>query len=254
MAYRISDLDPLGSGLKKNDKLEMVKTDEGKSYSCTPEDILNYCKDHTNGSFRGTTSESLDNLGINAIGVWQWTGSGGPNNVTQGILEIISDYSAEDTTGQPNLIQRLTSEMFTYQRSMENGEWKAWLSLANINGCRVRYGLATTGNNGEVHVDFIPSGPDAGTAYFSGTPVVTATVENSSSETIYLVNINNVTNAGFDIVVKGSNFNDHFVKQTVETEEDEQVTTTRTVTIETQGQWFNASSIKVHWCAMREEG
>ena len=242
MAIRISDLDPLGSGLKKNDKFEVTKTDEGKSYSCTPEDILNYCKNQSNGAFRGTTSESLDSLTYNAIGVWQWTGSGGPNNTTSGMLEVISETSPTDTSGTNwDIVQRLTSGPFVYQRAAVDGNFSPWRSLANVNGCRIQYGVSS-----ESTVDFPVT--------FASTPSVVVIPFNTSAEAyVNIVNLTAVSPSNFTVArYKSSLVSVITTESTTQTESGGTKTTT-TTSETTRGAW-EAGDFSFYWVAMLEEG
>ena len=248
MAIRISDLDPLGSGLKKNDKFEVTKTDEGKSYSCTPEDILNYCKNTTNGAFRGNTTESLANMTADYIGVWQWSGSDGPNNISIGIVEVISQYSKDDTNGAPDIIQRFTSGHEVYQRMMmDGGSWSAWASLTNKNGCAIKYGVssdATTLYGGTQEHPFT----------FASTPSVICIPLNTSAEAYAnIINVTAVSPSEFTVVRYRSSLTSVVTKEITTVTETNSSKTTNTTVETTRGEW-EAGDFSFYWIALLEEG
>jgi hypothetical protein len=257
MAIRISDLDPLGSGLKKNDKFEVTKTDEGKSYSCTPEDILNYCKNQSNGAFRGETANagvSLDEMTKDYVGVWYWTMNNNegpnPNSVRHGMLEITAHKSSEDMGNTIYVVQKISSEMTVYQRYMHSSSWSPWVSMGNMNGCRIRSDEAQCDSDGRAQVYFLQNH----SAYFSGRPAVSVTPINNGSESIFVANVFQVDDSGFSVIIMESKYTDHKVTETVTAEQDGTTTTTKTVTIETQGQWTPAANAPFSWIALHEEG
>ena len=250
MAIRISDLDPLGSGLKKNDKFEVTKTDEGKSYSCTPEDILNYCKNTANGAFRGPTNESLDNL-VNkeSVGVWQWTGSDGPNGTTSGILEVITHEEISDGNTY-DIIQRLTNGPYVYQRSCVDATWSPWSSLRNVNGCAIKYGVSNTATT-----EYSNTTPRFS---FSSTPSVICIPLNTSAEAYAnIINVTAVSPSEFTVARYRSSLTSVVTKETtVTTESESSGTTTKETVITTEttrGEW-EAADFSYYWIALLEEG
>lgn len=248
MATRISDLTALASGLKKNDKFEMCKTDEGKSYSCTPEDILNYCKNTANGAFRGVTSESLDNLVTKEhVGVWQWSGSDGPNGTASGILEVITHE--EITNGNAyDIIQRLTNGPFVYQRCCIDANWSSWSSLRNVNGCAIKYGVSNSATT--EYSDTTPR------FSFSSTPSVICIPLNTSAEAYAnIINVTAVSPTEFTVVRYRSSLTSVVTKETTTVDENTGAgTKTTTTTIETtRGEW-EAADFSYYWIALLEEG
>ena len=239
MGVRISEMDPLVGGLTKDDKFEVSKASENKTYSATAKDIANYAKNQNNGGFRGSTTESLDNWDKTFIGVWKWNGNDGPNGISQGIVELISQTSEEDDAD--DFIQRFSAGAYVYQRTkVDNGAWSAWASLTNRNGCRIQYGTSSN-----AHVTF--------EVQFSNSPSVVVTPINSTTDTVLIHNVYGVSASGFDVRRYKSSLVSVMEETTEETTQSSVSTTTTKKSETTRGAW-EADTSSFYWIAILEEG
>ena len=257
MGVKISQLDPLTGGLTKYDKFEVEKNSDGKSYSATGEDIKNYVKKINNGSFMGTVSKSADEFTIADVGVWNWSGSDGPERVgggycTTGIMEIIS-YVEPEEVGQNayTIIQRLTYGSEVYQRVKTESSVTTWSKLSTRNTVKILYGTSTS-----TSVSF-PSG------YFSSTPCVTVTPVANNSNAVYAIKISELTVSGFSVQKHVSSIvaavvNETSTENTTVTENTgagtkttQKETTNKTET--TRGEWQVNSEMGFTWIAVHDE-
>lgn len=247
MAIKFSQLDPIGE-LSKNDLFAVTQFDGLASKSCTAKNISDFIGTNSNGGFHSTAwTESLDNMKLSNVGTWWWqqdSTGGGPSNLTSGIVELTSNANPNDVadTAQYTMVQKVTFGPDSFIRMYMNGSWAPWGAMTNTNGNVIQYGNSTAET-----VTF----PVA----FSGTPSVTVTPTNTTTDKMYIVNIVSVTASQFTVI----KFKSPLASSTKDTvsytyDEDSQnnKVTTQQETITTIGAWEVDSSIPFNWIATFE--
>ena len=234
----IGELTPLTTGLSKLDRLEIEKASDSTSYSVSAQDIANYVKTTSNGSFRGSTTKSLDAFTEADVGVWWWVNdSANATGLTSGMVEIESFNAPDDDAVIATFTQRLSYGERLYQRMFKDGHFSGWSAMHNKNGCKIHYGLSNSAS-----VTFPSS--------FSSVPAVIITPLNSTTTKIYLYNVASVSVDGFTVFALYSDLD--AVTTTVTEVTDGTRTTTRTEQIRGAWQQATGNDLLFYWVALSD--
>lgn len=249
MGIRISDMTPYSGIPADGDLLEMTDISEKKTYSVSMQTLGEYLKTQNNGGFKSATSKSLDDFKAGDVGVYYWTGSPYKDGMPgAGMLEVFTNVKIrEDSTETPVVVQRLTSlnEMFIRSFDTTVGNWTDWGVCRNRNGNTIVSGYSTDSN---INFNNILGRTSKDGPYFSKTPTVTVTPFNTTTDKLFVINVNVVDNTGFSVVRYASDLN-AVVTQTTETKTESESTSTTTSTTETtRGAWVSAE-FGYYWTA-----
>lgn len=233
MGIRITQMDPLTGAIDRGDLFEIARktgNSTAATYSVTAEQIADYYKNSNNGSFKGTTTKSLDEFDWTDAGVYYWQGTPALNGMpSSGFLEVMTYASQNDVTGTvaPATFLRLTApNAESFCRSKIQGLWSSWAVLSNKNG-----NVIFSGRDTAATITF--------PAPFEQTPNVFVVPYNSTANKVYVINVGTVTNTGFSVVKFTSDLT--AVTTTVTTTQNTETHTTTSQTTETRGAWKTGS-------------